>query len=269
MRMVVDSNQLQSPRLKAFLEASTDNLAVLTDYAAMEALQGDAVRSFANGMSIAGLYPNQIIVLKTTQSICQLSGRKAGLQRRMIDESQTAGFAEFIKKLKLAEGGYQPMVDELRKMARDATKQLNRMLPDAADVAPIFGDLSAGFSKEERRIIRDHEPLTMKMVDTLIKSVIDVSCEIFRTHPKAPHKVTYEQLPNTFIFRNSLCCCLLALEWTAIGGAKDAQHHKIRNDMIDSHFVTYATYFDGLLSDDAKALRMYSRAKEVLERAFG
>lgn len=269
MQMVVDSNQLQSPRLKAFLEASTANRAILTDYSAMEALQGNVVRSFANGMSIAGQYPNQIIVLKTTQSICQLIGRKAGLQRRLIDASQTSGFTDFVQKLKLAESGYQPMIDELLEKAKDANEQLHKMLADAASIAPAFGDLTTGFTKEERRIVRDNEPFTMKMVDTLIKLVIEVSGEIFRAHPKAPPKLTYEQLPNTFIFRNSLCCCLLALDWTASGGTRDVKSHKIRNDMIDSHFVTYATYFDGLLSNDAKALRLYSRTKWVLEAAFG
>ncbi|MEN2396829.1 hypothetical protein [Pseudomonas halotolerans] len=268
MQMVVDSNQLQSPQLKAFLEASTANRAILTDYSAIEALQGDIVRSFANGMSIAGQYPNQIIILKTTQSVCQLSGRKAGLQRRLIDTSQTSGFADFVQKLKLAGSGYQPMVDELIKKARDADEQLNRMLSDAAAIAQVFDELTIGFSKDERKIVRDNEPFTMKMVDTLIKLVIEVSGEIFRTHPRAPRKVTYEQLSNTFIFRNSLCCCLLALEWTANGGAKDVKRHKIRNDMIDSHFATYATYFDGLLSNDAKALRLYNRTKEVLTAAF-
>ena len=39
--------------------------------------------------------------------------------------------------------------------------------------------------------------------------------------------------------------------------------------MVDSHFVTYATYFDGLLTDDAKALRLYKMAKEILAAAFG
>lgn len=269
MQMVVDSNQLQSPRLIGFLEASTGNRAILTDYAAMEALQGDAVRSFANGMSIAGQYPNQIIVLKTTQAICQLSGRKAGLQRRLIDTSQTSGFAEFVQKLRLAESGYQPMVEELLKKAKDANDQLHKMLADAASIAPAFDDLTTGFTKDERRIVRENEPFTMRMVDTLIRLVIDVSGEIFSTHPKAPRKLTYEQLPNTFIFRNSLCCCLLALDWTASGGTKDVKSHKIRNDMIDSHFATYATYFDGLLSDDAKALRLYNRTKWVLDAAFG
>ncbi|ROM46084.1 hypothetical protein BK648_15660 [Pseudomonas poae] len=269
MQMVVDSNQLQSPRLKAFLEASTTNRAILTDYAAMEALQGDVVRSFANGMSIAGQHPNQIIVLKTTQAICQLSGRRAGLQRRLIDKSQTSEFPEFVRKLKLAESGYQPMVEELLKKAKDANDQLHKMLADAVSIAPAFGDLTTGFTKEERRIVRDGEMFTMKMIDTLIKLVIDVSGEIFRTHPKTPPKLTYEQLPNTFIFRNSLCCCLLALDWAASGGAGGVKSHKIRNDMIDSHFVTYATYFDGLLSNDAKAMRLYNRTKWVLEAAFG
>ncbi|WP_282353050.1 hypothetical protein [Pseudomonas sp. PS01303] len=268
MQMVVDSNQLKNPRLREFLQASTLNRAVLTDYAAMESLQGNAVQSIVNAMAIAGDYPDQIIVLKTTQSICQLSGRAAGLRRRLIDSSQTAGFAKYIRTLKTADSGDRAMVNVIQEMARDATEQLNRMLSDAADIAQIFGDISTDFSKEERAIVRNNEPFTIKMIDTLIKSVIEVSSILFLTHPKVPRKVTYQQLPNTFIFRNSLCCCLLALEWTASGGAKSAQRHKIRNDMVDSHFVTYATYFDGLLSDDAKALRLYNRATEVLNIAF-
>jgi hypothetical protein len=143
------------------------------------------------------------------------------------------------------------------------------MLADAVAIAQAFDGVTMGFSKEERKVVRDNEPFTMRMVDILIKLTIEVSGEIFKTHPKAPRKITYEQLPNTFIFRNSLCCCLLALEWSAVGGAKDAKRHKIRNDMIDSHFATYATYFDGLLSSDAKALRLYSRTKWVLDAAFG
>jgi hypothetical protein len=39
--MVVDSNYLQSQALRDYLSASTDNYAVLTDYAAMEAFKGD------------------------------------------------------------------------------------------------------------------------------------------------------------------------------------------------------------------------------------
>lgn len=47
MHMVVDSNQLQSPRLREFLEASSANRVVLTDYVAMEALKVMRSRVFA------------------------------------------------------------------------------------------------------------------------------------------------------------------------------------------------------------------------------
>ena len=42
MRMVIDSNYLQCSALRDYLAASTDNYAVITDYAAMEAYKGDA-----------------------------------------------------------------------------------------------------------------------------------------------------------------------------------------------------------------------------------
>ncbi|PMY37418.1 hypothetical protein DMW99_01870 [Pseudomonas chlororaphis] len=267
--MVVDSNQLQSPQLRTFLEASTVNRAVLTDYSAMEALQGDAVQSICNAMRILGDYPKQVIVLRHTQMICQLSGRAAGLQRRMIHTGQTAGFPEYIRKLNAAERGDLPLIEEIRKMAVDANQQLHRMLGDALELAQSFDSLAVDFDKEERRKIRDGEPYTAKMVDTLIKAVMQVSITLFRTHPRSPRVPIYRELPNTFIFRNALCCYLLALEWAASGGAKTAKDHKIRNDMVDSHFVTHATYFDGLLTEDAKAMRLYKRAKEILSTAFG
>lgn len=269
MRVVIDSNQLQNPQLKKFLDTSKTNRAILTDYAAIEAYQGNTLLSILNSMSILGNYPNQVIILKNTQSICQLSGRAAGLQRRLIDDSQTSGFAEYIRKLNKAKSGYEPLVNEIVQHGKAAAQQLNRMLTDSAVMGQAFDDLGKDFTKDERRRIREDEPYTNNMIDKLVSAVMMISEEIFRTHPKAPHKVTYEQLPNTFIFRNSLCCYLLALEWSAQGGAKNAQHSKIRNDMIDSHFVTYATFFDGLLSDDAKAIRLHKKARYILAVAFG
>lgn len=269
MHMVVDSNQLQSPRLRAFLEASSANRVVLTDYVAMEALQGDAVKSICNAMRIIGAYSEQVIVLRNTQVICQLSGRAAGLQKRMIHKGQTAGFPEYIHKLNAAERGDQSVMAEIRRMALDANQQLVRMLDDASKLAQNFDNLAVDFDKEDRRKIRSGEPYTSKMVDALIRVVMQISMILFRTHPRVPRVPIYKELHNTFIFRNALCCYLLALEWAASGGAKDATDHKIRNDMVDSHFVTYATYFDGLLTRDAKAMKLYRRAQEILHVAFG
>ena len=39
---------------------------------------------------------------------------------------------------------------------------------------------------------------------------------------------------------------------------------RLRNDLIDVIFATYATYFDGLMSRDDKAQRVYNHAAFIL-----
>jgi hypothetical protein len=104
----------------------------------MEVLQGDAVKSICNAMRILGDYPKQVIVLRHTQLICQLSGRAAGLRRRLIHDGQTAGFSDYIRKLNAAERGDVPVIEEITKMGVDAQSQLHRMLSDASQLAQVF-----------------------------------------------------------------------------------------------------------------------------------
>lgn len=106
MKRVIDSNFLQRSELRSHLEKSINNKAVLTDYIAMEAYKGDGVKSIGKSMEILCEFPRQIIVLKSTINICQLSGRLAGLQRRLIDQEQTRSFSLFCNGLeRLSKGG--------------------------------------------------------------------------------------------------------------------------------------------------------------------
>src|SRR5882724_9776874 len=105
MRTVVDSNFLQSDRLRAYLSKSPAHIAVLTDYAAMEAHKADTLETLYRSMAILGEFPRQVIVLKGTQAVCGLSGRASGLQRRMIHQEQTQGFAEYCRHLAAARRG--------------------------------------------------------------------------------------------------------------------------------------------------------------------
>jgi hypothetical protein len=58
---------------------------------------------------------------------------------------------------------------------------------------------------------------------------------------------------------------LWLLDWISMGGPKGVKAEKIRNDIVDVSFATFATYFDGLLSMDEKARRIYQQAAIVLE----
>lgn len=268
MKLIVDSNQLQSDVLSRYLSKSKSNVAVLTDYAAMEAYKGDTLASIYKSMAILSGFPNQVIVLKSTRIVCGLRGKRAGLQRRLIDEAQTKGFPAYVTHLRQAQRGNRHLEQQLLNLGTEATAHLNRMLADAQTTGSTIDDIAKLYSKEERTAIRSGHDYPSALVDKIVKHVMHIAGQLFQQHPNANVLPTYAELPNTYIFRVALCIYLLALEWGANGGAGDANPTKLRNDFVDMSIAAYATYFDGLLSADAKILRTHGKARVWLMALF-
>ena len=268
MRLVVDSNRLQSDELRRYLAGSSKNFAVLTDYAAMEAHKGDTLASIYKSMEIVCAYPAQILVLKTTGVVCGLSGRASGLQSRLIDKAQTKGFHQYARALARARGGGVALSDQLLAKGRDASDQMARMLNDADKMRSFIDDIKKMYSKQERAAVRTGETYPPGFVDRTVKNVMYTAALLFRDHPNVRHKPTYEQLANTFIFRAALCNYLLALDWGANGGAHSATAETLRNDVVDMSFATYGTYFDGVLTGDGKVERIHQEARVWLSALF-
>ena len=68
MKLVIDSNQLQTSQFREFLSRSPSNLAVLPDFAAMEAYKGDSLKTIFKSMVVLADFPEQVIVLKGSAS---------------------------------------------------------------------------------------------------------------------------------------------------------------------------------------------------------
>lgn len=269
MKVVVDTNQLQSEALRAYLSKSKSNFAVLTDYAAMEAHKGDTLASIHKSMAVLCDFAKQVIVLKGTRTACGLRGRPAGLQRRLIDETQTTNFPTYVEHLRLAQNGNRHVQEQLLDLGREATSHLDRMLKDAETTGAVMDDIATLYSKDERRAIRLGETYTSALVDKTVKNILHIAGTGFRDHPNAIFIPTYTELPNTYIFRLALCTYLLALDWGSKGGARDANPARLRNDFVDMNFAVYATYFDGLMSADAKVLHIHGEARVWLMALFG
>jgi hypothetical protein len=269
MKLVIDSNKLQSDDLRGFLAKAKSNVAVLTDYAAMEAYKGNTLASIFKSMAILADFPEQVIVLKGTRSACAQRGRLAGLQRRLIDEEQTKGFPEFVENLRRAEHGDPHLERQLLEHGQEATAHLHKMLVDAESTAAVIEDIATLYSKEERRLLRAGDVLPGPAVDKIVRAVLYIAGKAFDEHPDVNFVPKYDELGNTFVFRVALCTYLLALDWGARGGARDANPAKFRNDFVDMNFAAYATYFDGLLSADAKVRRLHGEARIWLTALFG
>jgi hypothetical protein len=57
-------------------------------------------------------------------------------------------------------------------------------------------------------------------------------------------------------------------KWLRVGAAPNADPKKSRNDAVDTTIVAFATYFDGLLTDDAKAIELHRNASFLLKCFF-
>lgn len=268
MRLVIDSNRLQTEQLRVFLARSKRNVAVLTDFAAMEAYKGDTLASIYKSMNVVSAFPQQVLVLKRSRQVCGLSGRRKGLQRRLIDEKQTSEFATYVKALARANSGNQYIQQQLLRHGTESQKHLDEMLRDAADMRRVFDELAKAYTKEERAIIRTGKIYTATMVDKLTRTLLDISDMVFTDSPLVRQAPSSAELPNTFLFRVSLCCYLMAVRWGVLGGASNASPSRIRNDMVDMTFAAYGTYFDGLLSDDVNVNRIYVEACLMLDGLF-
>ena len=268
MRMVIDSNYLQASGLREYFAKSPNNFAVVTDYASMEAYKGDTLASIYRSMQILAQFPRQVIVLKGTITVCGLKGRQSGLQRRMIDEGQTKGFSLYCRRLEAAKRGDVDLQHQLLDYGRAADAQMARMLADAKKFPASLELVASTYTKQELQILRRDVPYTDDLFEKVAKNILTLAAMMFANHPSVPKLPPASELPYTFIFRSALCAYLLALRWVSVGGASRVKPERIRNDLVDVSFATFATYFDGLLTADTKAAEIHRDADFLLRNVF-
>ena len=57
---------------------------------------------------------------------------------------------------------------------------------------------------------------------------------------------------------------MLILKWLIDHGWETYPDEKMRNDAVDMFYVTFATYFDGVLSNDRKINSIYRQAIDFI-----
>ena len=264
MRRVIDSNFLQDPLLFEFLSASSHNFAVLTDYAWMEAYKGDTLRSIQKSMAILADFPAQVIVLKGTKFVSTLSGRTSGLTRRMIWRDATREFSDFCIHIQAVSKNEVQPSPSILEHGRAATEHMELILSDSARMVENFSNVSRMYTPDEIRIFRTTKTPTSEMVRKTLHIVYEMALLFMKKQPHRIGRPKEGEFENTFLFRYSLCTHLVLLNWIRNGGQKQIKPEKIRNDLVDANFAAFATYFEGLLTNDKKLNDLYNEAWVML-----
>lgn len=261
MRKVIDNSMLQSIDRRRYLSASASHFAVLPDFVANESYKVASVEEILKRWEIISQFPRQALVLKGTSIICGLRGRGRGLQGRMIDHKQTALFPEFcagLKKARTSDDRYQQALLKLSALAQQEIAIAAAAVPR---VIESRRQLANTYTRAEARAIRSREELSRSLKEKFIRNVCLLFWMLMRDHPRVRElPKDFDDGCNLYLFRFALCVHIWLLEWIADGSNEQSNAGRVRNDLIDLHVAAYGTFFDGLMTGDARMAYIHSIA---------
>jgi hypothetical protein len=142
------------------------------------------------------------------------------------------------------------------------------MLVDMGTYATNVQTTAANYTEAELNILRNDEPFTPEMHEKLVDNIFDLAKRFFDSYPVPLKYPPATKAANSFIFRFAICVHVLALKWLHVGVTTQTNPRKFRNDAIDATIAVFATYFDGLLTNDAQALQLHKNASLLLKQFF-
>jgi len=252
MRVVIDSNGLQGDELRTFFEMSPNNRAVITDYTAMEAYKDNTLVSIQASWSVLRDFPDQILILEGTKAAGLVDPRAPGVANRLISREETKAVPSFIGALDRAAKGDAFIVRQLLERGRWARTQMNHILSGAADMNLSIDEFVGQFSKADLSRIRRKDRWTQDLALKFGDLVNRLALISFKRHPGRPVWPEPRHRINHFLYRHALAYAVYMLQLVR-RGALNRKAQAARNDAVDVILATYATYFNGLMSEDNQA----------------
>lgn len=268
MKKIIDANYFQDPELRAYLASAKENFVVFNDYACMEAYKGDSIISIAKSIEIVSNFPEQVIILKSTRDVVQLSLSLAGLQQ-LEDVGQTNQFRYFCLGVQLAKSGDESLKAQIIRKGLEASACFNKLRKDSEKGVEGITKLKKSFTLEQLTILRRREQISSEIASKITREILLLTAILFRDHPNIKRIPQSVLIRNSYIFRFAASAYLLALKWVSDGGARNVGLDKLCNDLVDMNYVAYGTYYDGLLTRDIKMKEIYQQVCFVLKNVFG
>lgn len=265
MKKIIDANFFRDPELETYLSSDKENIVVFNDFACMESYKGDAIKNVSKSIEIVSKFPNQVIVLKGTRDVVNLILSPSGFHL-LEDPKQTRGFKRFCQDVQRAVCGDKMRAEIILRKGQLASKRLDAMIEESTKIAKAIKMLEKSFQPSHLKVLRKRDKLPSKVIDKIFHDIISFAVILFKIHPDISELPSAPQIRNTYLFREAISSYLLALWWIAEGGPRNVSAEKLRNDVVDMSYVTYATFFDGLLTKDNKMQQIYKDACFWIEK---
>ena len=183
----------------------------------------------------------------------------------MIDRKDTKRFKAFSNKILDPKKRDEVFLNSLRVQQTEVQRDLQRIKNEAAKMGEVISKYFSSMSKTEASLLRTGEYYSGDTSNILFKRIEKMTLQVLSEHSNITHKKSHEEFYNSYLFRSCVCFYFVAQEWHLNGGLNSVKSKTMMNDMLDMQIVAYATYFDGLLSNDKKAKRMYEISNHFIK----
>jgi len=263
MHIIVDRCCMASDRLRDFLSMSPSNIAVLTDYAAIEAFKGDTLSNIQSSWTVLQDFPHQVIALKSTRAAALVDPCAPGIAKRMIDKKETKALGGFARVLESAQCGNRRAREQLLQRGRWADDHLNRLLAKSGHMRTSIDEFCSAFSADELKRMRKLELWSEDTALKFMKIALHETEKSFEYHPDRLNWPTRGHILNHFLFRHTVAYLIYVMELVR-KGATDRKAVLVRNDAADVVYVAFATYHNGFMTDDVRAANTHWLTRFVL-----
>jgi hypothetical protein len=258
VKKVVDINYLQEPDLKDYLAKNKESKVVFTDIACMEIYKYNALKNLVCKLEIVSQFPDQVIVLKGMREIISLTLDPNVLPQGLIDNDQTNGFPKFCKLIKSACEGNILLSREVSAKQSLASQYFENLKQSHQLLVDGMKGTVKSYSTSHLKILRTGKKIPQDLMNRITKDILWLTALLLQKHPDIRKLPEFNSLQKSYVFRYTVSNFLLFLRWIIDGGIDQVSYEKLRNDVIDMSYITYATYFDGLLSSDKKLNEIYT-----------
>jgi hypothetical protein len=265
MRVVIDTSALRSEFLRKYLARSKQNEAIIPQWVYSECVRGDFRRSLR---SLAD-YAEQISILKTPKTIFQFRPRCSGIHSRLIDERLTNNLRKNLGHNLASEGINAWIADRMNAVDRDSADSiLANFVKFAGSAKEGMLDIESLLTEEELSAVRTRREILPSLFLRVARRSMTaaVACQLslnIRLNSCSAKDAAY-----ALQFRSMIAVHATMIDWCYAGGLNTRAERAVANDVVDATHIAFGSYFDGIMSNDKRLLRVMALCSLLLKMFF-
>lgn len=262
MRIVIDTNSLETIELRTFLRLNPNNIAVLMEHTCAEIFKQESIEALSASFSVLSEFPSQVQVLWGNRECARMNYKGGAIASRLIDRKVTAEFPNFLIALKSARAGHLGYLEQIAQRRIWALERSDAIMAAFGDRAESLAAIRGIIKGPELRWIRTGD-LSEKAIANIFTMTSMVAFDLAAAFSPKITLPKNNRIMSHFIWRYALCHLIQLAELSSLGGRKRAVN-RARNDHFDNVFATFSTYYNGLMTNDVQAALTHTKAREIL-----